>query len=147
VAQPCGTLLEFSADWTPIFGDPGRRYQHLAEMELLREGITMRAWGQKEPLLEYRKEAYDMFRNMMANIQNDTVEFLMGVPVEAAVEWAGRRLRSRVSSMRYQWADTTTDIMGQVETYTHSSLKVGRNDPCPCGSGKKYKQCCLRNTM
>ncbi len=119
--------------------------QHLAEMELLREGIGLRGWGQREPLVEYRKEAYDMFIQMMASIQNDTVENLMSVPVEAAVEWAGRRIKSRVSSMRYQWAETaSTEAMGEVESYTNTQIKVGRNDPCPCGSGKKYKQCCLK---
>ncbi len=117
--------------------------EHLAAMDYLREGITLRAYGQKDPLIEYKKEAYEMFQGMMASLQAEVTQMVMSVVPEEAQRWAHARLRSRLRSMQLHWSDGGN---GSAATSTpeRSEPKVGRNDPCPCGSGKKYKNCCLR---
>jgi len=110
--------------------------EHLRAMDDLREGIGLRAYGQQNPLTEYKFEAYEMFNAMVRSIQEDCVKLLFRVqiadPHEAETR-ADERLR-HISTNRD--AQTTP----QPRTVT----KIGRNDPCPCGSGKKYKKCCGR---
>lgn len=101
---------------------------HLDAMDQLRQGIGLRAYGQKDPLVEYKFEAYDMFQEMIGEIQSDVVRYLMRVSImEAPKE------RQNVSENRSE--DT-------VKKPVRKDVQVGRNDPCPCGSGKKYKKCC-----
>ncbi|GAV22826.1 preprotein translocase subunit SecA [Carboxydothermus pertinax] len=107
---------------------------HLDAMDQLREGIGLRAYGQKDPLVEYKLESVDMFNNMIASIQEDVVRYLMRLQV--AKQPQTRRVR-RVVENRYQEE-------GHKKPYRREQ-KIGRNDPCPCGSGKKYKKCCGRN--
>jgi preprotein translocase subunit SecA len=117
--------------------------EHLAAMDYLREGISLRAYGQKDPIVEYKKEAYEMFQGMMASLQAEVATMVMSVVPEEAQRWAHARLRSRLRSMQLHWSDGGN---GSAATSTpeRSEPKVGRNDPCPCGSGKKYKNCCMR---
>ncbi|MBI3922764.1 MAG: SEC-C domain-containing protein [Armatimonadetes bacterium] len=115
--------------------------QHLAEMDSLREGINLRAYGQREPLLEYRKEAYELFGTMMESIQRDVTEYLFAVPTEAVREFAQRRQQLRLRSMQMRRGED--EVVGETSTFEHTGRKVGRNEPCPCGSGKKYKKCCM----
>jgi len=109
--------------------------EHLREMDGLKEGIGLRAYGQKDPLLEYKFEAYEMFNAMIRSIQEDCVKMLFKVrlvnPEEAQAQ-EEQRIR-QVTSNRGQ--DSEPPKPRTVE-------KIGRNDPCPCGSGKKYKKCC-----
>ncbi|MCS6860530.1 MAG: SEC-C metal-binding domain-containing protein [Abditibacteriales bacterium] len=117
--------------------------EHLAAMDYLREGISLRAYGQKDPIVEYKKEAYEMFHDMMTALRAEVTQMVMSVVPEEAQRWAHARLRSRLRSMQLHWSDGGN---GSVATSTpeRSEPKVGRNDPCPCGSGKKYKNCCMR---
>jgi len=129
--------------------------QHLAEMDSLREGINLRAYGQREPILEYRREAYELFASMMENIHREMTEYLFRLPVEVVREFmeeqSRRRLRLRSVQMRWGTDQAlaaaaagdvgSSQLLG--ETYQHEGRKVGRNEPCPCGSGKKFKNCCM----
>ncbi|MBO8142036.1 MAG: preprotein translocase subunit SecA [Firmicutes bacterium] len=116
--------------------------EHLRAMDELREGIGLRAFGQRHPLLEYQFEAYEMFQNMMRAIQEDTVKALFRVRVKepAAPADAGAGLLSR--AIAYHGGGSGTPVGPRRPGTRRVEAKVGRNDPCPCGSGKKYKKCC-----
>ncbi|MCI0677437.1 MAG: preprotein translocase subunit SecA [Actinobacteria bacterium] len=101
--------------------------EHLSEMDYLRAGIGLRAMGQRDPLSEYQREAYDMFTEMVDGIKRDTVRYLFHVEVA----------QPKTQPQRVEPAPAGA---GMARSPVHSD-KVGRNDPCPCGSGKKYKRC------
>jgi len=133
--------------------------EHLAEMDSLREGINLRAYGQREPILEYRREAYELFGSMMESIHRDMTEYLFRLPVEVVREFmeeqSRHHLRLRSVQMRRgadqalaaAAAGNVGEFQGPIVTYEHAGRKVGRNEPCPCGSGKKYKNCCMAKQM
>ena len=103
---------------------------HIDAMDELKNGIGLRAYGQKDPVVQYRIEGFDMFDEMVANIKVDVVRFLLN---------ARKREDGMVSRQESaQITNTNTPVV-------HTEPKIGRNDPCPCGSGKKYKNCCGRN--
>jgi len=111
--------------------------EHLRAMDELREGIGLRAYGQKDPLLEYRFEAYEMFQAMVYSIQEDCLKMLFRVRLADNQQTQARD--------RLQHASTNRGGDGEeVERKPRTAKKVGRNDPCPCGSGRKYKRCCGR---
>ena len=121
-----------------LLGSVDRRWMdHIDAMTELRDGIGLRAYGQKNPLIEYEREGYDMFEEMSHLIQEDTVRRLYFTVVARPVE-------------RKQVAQPTSATHGGAEPEKKAPKKaqpkVGRNDPCPCGSGKKYKNCCGRAT-
>jgi preprotein translocase subunit SecA len=103
---------------------------HLDAMDQLREGIGLRAYGQKDPLIEYKFEGYEMFQNMIASIQEDAVKYIFRVNL---VQEPQPRQMNLVEN-KYAEEGPKQPVRRQV--------KVGRNDPCPCGSGRKYKRCC-----
>ncbi|SHE66089.1 preprotein translocase subunit SecA [Desulforamulus putei] len=103
---------------------------HLDAMDQLREGIGLRAYGQKDPLIEYKFEAYEMFNNMIANIQDDVVRYIYRVSLVPA------QPREQRVVVENRSADEGP------RQPLRKEQQVGRNDPCPCGSGKKYKKCC-----
>ncbi len=107
---------------------------HIDDMDMLRQGIGLQAYGQKDPQIEYKMSAYEMFNAMTAAIQEDTVKFLFHVKVEQKVE------REEVAKV----TGTNKDDSGPKAPKKRVADKVYPNDPCPCGSGKKYKQCCGR---
>ena len=107
---------------------------HIDDMEILREGIGLQVYAQRDPLVEYKMAGYDMFDTMIANIQEDTVRYLFHVKVEQKVE------REEVAKV----TGTNKDESLQKAPKKRTEDKVYPNDPCPCGSGKKYKQCCGR---
>ena len=107
---------------------------HIDDMEQLRQGIGLQAYGQKDPLVEYKMNAYEMFNAMTASIQEDTLRLLYHVRVEQKAE------REEVAKV----TGTNNDESGPKEPKKRMEEKVYPNDPCPCGSGKKYKQCCGR---
>ncbi len=107
---------------------------HIDDMDQLRQGIGLQAYGQKDPLIEYKMSGYEMFDNMTANIQEDTVKLLLHVRVEQKVE------REQVAKV----TGTNKDDSVAKAPVKREESKVYPNDPCPCGSGKKYKQCCGR---
>jgi preprotein translocase subunit SecA len=102
--------------------------EHLAEMDYLRSGIGLRAMGQKDPLVEYQREGYDLFADMVDAVKLDTVRYMYHVqvvkqeapPTPKVVQTSGPTVPKRA---------------------VRNPDKVGRNDPCPCGSGRKYKHC------
>ena len=107
---------------------------HIDDMDQLRQGIGLQAYGQKDPLVEYKMNAYEMFNAMTASIQEDTLRLLYHVRVEQKAE------REEVAKV----TGTNKDESGPKEPKKRMEEKVYPNDPCPCGSGKKYKQCCGR---
>ena len=107
---------------------------HIDDMDQLRQGIGLQAYGQKDPLIEYKMSGYEMFDSMTANIQEDTVKLLLHVKVEQKVE------REQVAKV----TGTNKDDSAGKAPVKREEAKIYPNDPCPCGSGKKYKQCCGR---
>ena len=111
---------------------------HIDAMDELRNGIHLRAYAQHDPIVEFRNESYDMFNAMSEAICEDTAKLILTV-----------RIRREEDVKREQVAKVTSesssgDVKGRTVVKTKSQ-KVGRNDPCPCGSGKKYKKCCGRD--
>jgi preprotein translocase subunit SecA len=120
---------------------------HLLAIDQLKEGIGLRGYGQKDPRIEYQKEAYQMFLDMLDRIKKDTVEKLFAVQIakeeevkEMKVERKQTFILSRGEDAQRAGGETED---GKGVTVRREGKKVGRNDPCPCGSGKKYKRCCL----
>lgn len=107
--------------------------EHLDAMDQLREGIGLRAYGQRDPLNEYRKEAFAMFQGMIEAIQEDVVTYIMRVTPKITTQVPEEP--QRVSENRY-------DDQPQVQKPRRIGEQTGRNEPCPCGSGKKFKKCC-----
>ncbi len=115
---------------------------HLHNIDMLRDGIGLRAYGQKDPLIEYKKEAYDLFNNMIFEIQSETVKYLFRT--RFGVQIVERRDENEIDTALSKAAKAFQPVE-EDESFIPSSEKVGRNDPCPCGSGKKYKHCCGQN--
>jgi preprotein translocase subunit SecA len=101
--------------------------EHLSEMDYLRAGIGLRAMGQRDPLTEYQREGYDMFMDMVESVKRDAVRYLFHVEV-AQPKTQPQRVQANPTGGKGPSKPVTSD-------------KVGRNDPCPCGSGKKFKRC------
>ncbi|MDD5456725.1 MAG: preprotein translocase subunit SecA [Candidatus Margulisbacteria bacterium] len=119
-----------------------RWIEHLKNMDLLRDGIGLRAYAQKDPLLEYKREGYDMFQDMMNAVEQEVIGSIYKVQIisdEEAEKLAAKQESYKVTS--YQAADLSGDQPSQ-QPVVNTKDKVGRNDLCPCGSGKKYKKCC-----
>ena len=122
--------------------------QHLLQMDHLRDSVGLRGYGQKDPLIEYKREAYALFIDMMDRINRETVELIMKVqiqmqtPEEAAAENA-RRLKQLQAEKDKQLKEKRSleKETQKKTTVKRNAPKIGRNDPCPCGSGKKYKNC------
>jgi preprotein translocase subunit SecA len=105
---------------------------HIDDMVQLRQGISLQSYGSKDPLVEYKFAGYDMFNEMTASIREDTVRMILHVKIEQKVE------REEVAKV----TGTNRDESAKRGPVKRESAKIGRNDPCPCGSGKKYKMCC-----
>jgi preprotein translocase subunit SecA len=120
---------------------------HLLALDHLKQGIGLVGYGQKDPLVEYKKESFDLFQAMLDRIDTTTIRSLFNLQVvsEQAPDELQRRRAARRSSMNFtgpnQGAAAGGEEAGKVKTVVRSQPKVGRNDPCPCGSGKKYKKC------
>tara|TARA_Y100001933_G_scaffold13946_4_gene12140 strand:- start:1608 stop:4328 length:2721 start_codon:yes stop_codon:yes gene_type:complete len=141
--------------------------EHLALMDHLRQGIHLRAYAQKQPKQEYKRESFELFQELLGNIKRDAVRLLSRVQIEKPedVEEAERRRREEAEQrMRYSHAEASAlqasqaaeapspqgrqgparaepDGQPKPETFVRNERKVGRNEPCPCGSGKKFKHC------
>ena len=110
---------------------------HIDDMDQLRQGIGLTAYGQRDPKVEYKMAAYEMFDGMISSIQQDTIRLLYHVRVEQKAE------REQVA----QETGTNKDETGPKKPVQRADKKIYPNDPCPCGSGKKYKQCCGRKPV
>ena len=115
--------------------------EHLDHMDMLREGINLRAYGQRNPLVEYKIEALTMFEEMEAAIQDQIAMLMYHV---AVVQKEEEQLEDRLQTAQASHGDDVTPAETKKTPKTADGKKVGRNDPCPCGSGKKYKNCCGR---
>ena len=125
--------------------------EHLDHMDMLREGINLRAYGQRNPLVEYKIEALDMFEEMEAAIQDQIASLMYHVSIvtpeqqqdtEAAIEAQRSKLSDHLQNAQASHGDEVSAAEAKQKPVTNDGEKVGRNDPCPCGSGKKYKNCC-----
>ena len=101
---------------------------HIAAMDQLRKGIGLRGLGQRDPVMEYRREGFEMFDNMIEDIQNRTATVLAKIDIEAVIERKNIFIQEQLRRVTIRNTDPAKSI--------------GRNDPCPCGSGRKYKNCC-----
>jgi len=127
---------------------------HLLAMDHLRSGVSLRGYAQKDPKQEYKKEGYALFMSMTARIRTEVAKKLMQVQLEAEDE-GERLMRQRMARRRAfnygsgpsPQAAAASGSGGKVQTVRREGKKVGRNDPCPCGSGKKYKKCCMLKEM
>jgi preprotein translocase subunit SecA len=131
--------------------------EHLAALDHLRQGIHLRGYAQKDPKQEYRREAFELYGELLNVIKSDVVKSIMTVQIRSASELdqASESINedlAKLSEMQYQHADPELDVAGSTGDRSDTvdiapaplrvGPKVGRNDPCTCGSGKKYKNCC-----
>lgn len=136
--------------------------EHLHNLDSLREGINLRAYGQRNPLVEYQHEAFDMFDEMVEAIKEESLGFIFTLevqqrtPLQSVFQPSAQTLShpdvapplaAHASPQEQQKAPSFVDSQKETidRTYTRADKKVGRNEPCPCGSGKKYKKCCGGN--
>jgi preprotein translocase subunit SecA len=121
---------------------------HLSSLDYLRQGIHLRGYAQKQPKQEYKREAFELFGQMLDAVKNEVTKILMTVRIQsneeaaqAAAELENRA--ERISNVTYSAPTETGEVETLVDEATVQAAvpRVGRNDPCPCGSGKKYKQC------
>jgi preprotein translocase subunit SecA len=110
---------------------------NLLGMDHLKEGIGLRGYGQKDPIREYQKEGYEMFMDMVYRIKTDTIEKLCRVQIQREEEIEEMQEKQRQDYIMSRGEDTAAP-----KTVKRDHDKIGRNDPCPCGSGKKHKKCC-----
>jgi preprotein translocase subunit SecA len=131
--------------------------EHLAALDHLRQGIHLRGYAQKDPKQEYRREAFELYGELLNVIKNDVVKSIMTVQIRSASELdevseTMNEDLAKLSDVQYQHADADIEVARStvdsdvaievVPAPMRSGPKVGRNDPCTCGSGKKYKNCC-----
>jgi preprotein translocase subunit SecA len=128
--------------------------EHLAAMDYLRQGIHLRGYAQKNPKQEYKREAFEMFTGLLERIKMDVVSVLSKFQVRSESDVAAvdeQRRRKAEMQYRHDEASAMQDAAGeesppgerqqQAQPFVRDGRKIGRNEPCPCGSGKKYKQC------
>ncbi|MCL2016268.1 MAG: preprotein translocase subunit SecA [Defluviitaleaceae bacterium] len=113
-----------------------RWMNHIDDMDQMRQSIGLRAYAQRDPLIEYKFQSYDMFESMSNSIQQDTIQALFNIQVPKEQE-----MRQVVKKEEMH---TNVDDTAEKKPVRRAAAKIGRNEPCPCGSGKKYKQCCMR---
>lgn len=122
--------------------------EHLGALDHLRQGIHLRGYAQKNPKQEYKREAFELFSNMLESVKNEVTQVLMNVQIRSEQDIEAAEAPHAPSNVQYHHADYE-EALSQDEPaegedkapFVRNGEKVGRNDPCPCGSGKKYKQC------
>ena len=119
--------------------------EHLDHMDMLRQGINLQAYGQKNPLVQYKLEGYNMFEEMISQIQTDIAKLMYKVSIVTEEE---RKVEDRLATAQASHGDETSAAEANKKPVKKAPVRaqhIGRNDPCPCGSGKKYKNCCGKN--
>jgi preprotein translocase subunit SecA len=134
-------LQSFDSNWR----------DHLSALDYLRQGIHLRGYAQKQPKQEYKREAFELFRQLIDQVKNEVTKILMTVQVQspAQLDQAAQEMENRaesIANVTYTAPTETGEVETTVDAHTVAQalpdgVRVGRNDPCPCGSGKKYKQC------
>lgn len=126
--------------------------EHIDNMDELKNGVGLRAYGQHDPVVVYRTEGGDMFEEMVYDIKYDVVRVMMHVTKKD--EGTERKTSAKITDAKLAQEQNAIDLVdgnlkpkdgGISKTIVNEEPKVGRNDPCPCGSGKKYKNCCGKN--
>jgi preprotein translocase subunit SecA len=122
--------------------------EHLGSLDHLRQGIHLRGYAQKNPKQEYKRESFELFSDMLDRIKQDVVKIVLTVQVRSEQDVQAVEEAPAVSNVRYQHTDYDTALAAPPDQppmgappFTRAGQKVGRNDPCPCGSGKKFKHC------
>lgn len=120
--------------------------EHLAAMDQLRQGIHLRGYAQKDPKQEYKKEAFSLFTMMLDNLKYEVIRILSSVEIQTeedanAVEEQRRSEQIRKMNLMHENPYDNDEAVSETQTFRRQEKKIGRNDPCPCGSGKKYKAC------
>ncbi|HEU4896341.1 MAG TPA: SEC-C metal-binding domain-containing protein, partial [Actinomycetota bacterium] len=116
--------------------------EHLYEMDYLQEGIGLRAIGQRDPLVEYQREGFDMFQAMQDSIKREAVAYVFNASIQVVEEQEERRQAPAPPATQLSSAVTEAEQRAATQqSKLAGGKKVGRNQPCPCGSGKKYKLC------
>ena len=121
---------------------------HIDAMHQLRQGVGLRAYGQQNPLIEYKYESYEMFQDMVHSIREDVVRLILHVQINQPPERQGEAMQTTAfkkqegGAMLEARESHGEETAGRVKQAPVTVTKIGRNDPCPCGSGKKYKKCC-----
>ncbi|MDZ7799102.1 MAG: preprotein translocase subunit SecA [Patescibacteria group bacterium] len=122
--------------------------EHLSQMTHLRTGIGLRGYGQQDPLVEYKKESYKLFNRLLSNINAHIIYSLYKIPLaknmSASPVAKSKQVLSAPSKHAKEKREKPTDNLSNRRRQNKNGKKIGRNDPCPCGSGKKYKKCCGR---
>ena len=111
--------------------------EHLLAMDHLRQSVGLRGYAQKQPIQEYKRESFELFESMLDKVREETMLALHRVQIEQPVI----EKPVEAAPVTYSHVLEETDEPEAAHTYKREEAKVGRNDPCPCGSGKKYKQC------
>ncbi|EHL22650.1 preprotein translocase subunit SecA [Acidovorax sp. NO-1] len=134
-------LQSFDSNWR----------DHLSALDYLRQGIHLRGYAQKQPKQEYKREAFELFRQLIDQVKNEVTKILMTVQVQSQeqLDQAAQEMENRgesIANVTYTAPTETGEVESTVDAQTvgqalPEGVRVGRNDPCPCGSGKKYKQC------
>jgi len=130
--------------------------EHLSALDYLRQGIHLRGYAQKQPKQEYKREAFELFGQLLDSVKNEVTKVLMTIRVQSSeqLDQAAEEMEERaehIANVTYTAPTETGEVETTVDAETVSATKftvaqggqprIGRNDPCPCGSGKKYKQC------
>jgi preprotein translocase subunit SecA len=122
--------------------------EHLGALDHLRQGIHLRGYAQKNPKQEYKREAFELFSNMLESVKSDVTQVLMNVQIRSEQDIEAAETPHAPANVQYHHADyeealgqNVADENAEKTPFVRPGDKVGRNDPCPCGSGKKYKQC------
>jgi preprotein translocase subunit SecA len=116
--------------------------EHLYAMDTLKAGIGLRGYNQKDPLVEYKKESYNMFIELISNIKHEIVKILFTIQLQSSED--RQKEQEAIAKMKEQMEEATEHITTNFaqEAVRNSDKKIARNEVCPCGSGLKYKQCC-----
>ncbi len=122
--------------------------EHLAALDHLRQGIHLRSYAQKNPKQEYKREAFELFASLLDTVKREVTQITMMIQVKTEADVEAVEKPAELENVRYQHADYDEALANEdgqdaagSETFERPGVKIGRNDPCPCGSGKKYKQC------
>ncbi len=118
--------------------------EHLLNMDHLRDGINLRAYGEKKPLLEFKSEGFKMFKEMILSFRNDSLERIFRVKIQAEAPTMRREVLPEGREERKDIFKNNSQVQTSNPNQVINRNKIGRNDPCPCGSGKKYKNCHLK---
>ena len=125
--------------------------EHLSALDHLRQGIHLRGYAQKQPKQEYKREAFELFSGMLTAIKAEVSQITLTVQVRSQEDIAAVEHHDELANVQYQHADfdealaspdsESASMAAPAQPFAREYPKVGRNEPCPCGSGKKYKQC------